>query len=164
MKLIPLTQGKFAMVDDEDYDFLNQFHWSVGSGGYPQRAVKTEKGWRPKRMHRDLLNYTTEANVMADHINGDRLDHRRSNLRLVSKAKNQQNQGKRSRKASSRFKGVYWASDIKRWRAYISPCTRSMRRQSLGCYTDEVSAAKAYDAAALKWWGEHARLNFPCPS
>ena len=55
MKRIKLTQRKFALVDNEAFEYLNQFYWSVDGSGYPQRATKTEKGWRPLRMHRDIL-------------------------------------------------------------------------------------------------------------
>lgn len=158
MKAIELTQGKVTIVDDADYEWLNQFHWSLGSGGYPQRAVKTDKGWRPRRMHCDLID--VPAGLVPDHINGNALDNRRSNLRIATRSENQRNQRKRTRKTSSRFKGVHWNSDMKKWGATIKPFTGSCTLH-LGCFTDEIEAAEAYDAAAIKYFGEFGRLNFP---
>jgi hypothetical protein len=158
MKLIPLTQGKFAIVDDDDFERLSQYKWQLGSNGYPQRAVRTPKGWRPRRMHHDIM--TAPPGLVHDHKFGNVLDHQKKNLRLATRSQNQHNQRKRTRKATSRFKGVYWAADIGRWRAHIK-AIKGQPIISLGCYLDEAEAAKAYDRAAAQWFGEFARLNFP---
>lgn len=159
MKEILLTQGYVALVDDEDFDWLNQYKWSIASNGYPQRATKTEKGWRPRRMHRDILKY--ESPQVADHINGNKLDNRRSNLRIVNRQQNNCNTGKRPRQSgvspSSQFKGVCWLTRPQRWGARIRA---DGKYHTLGTFKDEVEAARAYDAAARVYHGEFAKTNF----
>lgn len=161
MALIELTQGKFAIVDEADYDLLNQFHWSLGSGGYPQRAVKLKKNvWRSRRMHHLLL--PPKPGYMCDHINCNPLDNRRVNLRYATKSQNQRNQRKRTRKASSKYKGVHWCANVSKWRAMIKPSITS-KSTHIGLFHSEREAALAYDAAAIKYHGEFVRLNFQTP-
>ncbi|HYE17003.1 MAG TPA: AP2 domain-containing protein [Tepidisphaeraceae bacterium] len=96
------------------------------------------------------------------HVNGDPLDCRRANLIVRTVQQRVRNARKRratnGRPPSSRFKGVFWESWTKKWRACI---VVDGRKRSLGRYGDEIAAALAYDEAARKWFGEHARLNFP---
>jgi hypothetical protein len=93
-----------------------------------------------------------------DHVNGDGLDNRRSNLRVCTHAENARNQSSRTRMSTSRFRGVVWAKDRRKWRAMIGDNGRTVH---LGNFTDEIEAAQAYDRAAREMYGAFARLNFP---
>jgi hypothetical protein len=107
-------------------------------------------------LHRLLLNAPPELQV--DHINGDGLDNRRSNLRLATGSQNQGNSRKRRDGVTSQYRGVSWNKRAGKWQALLR---REGKLQYLGYFSDEEAAARAYDAAALEQWGSFARLNFP---
>lgn len=157
MKKIPLTQGKFAIVDDEDYESLLQFKWhahKIGRRIYAETAVHGIGGkWIGLYMHRFLLPDSKEA----DHRNGDGLDNRRENLRTATSQENKRGFQRKKIGASSRFRGVIWRNDRNKWRAQI---TVSGKKIYLGFFRDEKDAAKAYDAAARKFFGSFACPNF----
>lgn len=143
MKYIQLTQGKQAIVDNADFDYLNQFKWSCDALGYAVRhEQKNEYGDKPRKMvkmHR-LINKTPEG-FETDHINQNRLDNQRGNLRTVTKSQNQHNTKVPSVNTSG-FKGVYWDKKYKRWcaRAWI------MGKGIFGGgYKDKLDAVKAYN-------------------
>lgn len=156
MKLIPLTRGLQAVVDDEDYDYLMQWKWGADSHGYAIRAVYPQ-GKRGKqvriRMHRVIAG--TPEGMDTDHIDGNPQNNVRANLRVCSTSQNCMNRRPR-RTGSSRFKGVGWHSSKGKWGAYIC---REGKPQSLGYFDDEVAAAQAYNRAALSIFGEFARPN-----
>jgi hypothetical protein len=161
-RLIPLTQGQFTIVDDEDYEKLAKYRWlAVRSGRtfYAERAVKLWKGNRKRffnvRMHRQLLN-VPEGKIV-DHINHNGLDNRRANLRIVTIEQNTWNKRKKSGNCSSRYKGVSWQKSSGRWKAIIVYRGKWI---FIGYFDDEVLAAKAYDAKAQELFGEYAALNF----
>lgn len=156
MKEIQLTQGKVALVDDEDFDFLNRWKWYATRIGKTFYAVRSERIGRSNKrvcMHRAILQ--SQSGIMVDHKNGDGLDNRRSNLRNCSKVENQRNQGIRQDNQSG-FKGVCWENGKQKWRADISIYRR---RKFLGHYATKEEAAIAYNKAALVWHGDFARLN-----
>lgn len=157
MKEISLTQGKVALVDDEDFEFLNQWKWRILRGRhtcYAKRHGPRFAGARPTiLMHRSLLNAPTGLQV--DHINGDGLDNRRLNLRLATNAQNGQNQRPRT-DGTSRFRGVSWNTKAHKWVATI--CFHQQVR-CLGYYDTEIEAARVYDKMAGFLFGEFARLN-----
>lgn len=157
MKTIELTQGKVALVDDADYERLSQFKWC---------ADKTRNGWRAVRnslpddagkrklilMHYFLMGGRT------DHISGNGLNNQRSNLRLATNTQNTQAfQTKRAR-CSSKFRGVSWFRRDQNWRATLGVNYKQMH---IGYFSCEIEAARVRDAAALKFFGSHAQLNFP---
>lgn len=153
MKTIPLTKGKVALVDDEDYSVLIQHPWAAGGGG-SNYAVRYEKG-KAILMHRLIVN--PEVGQCVDHVNGNGLDNRRSNLRACSHQENMRNRRTTDVAGVSRFKGVYWEAKKRLWRARIAV---DKKYKSLGRYKVEEDAARAYDRAARVYFGEFARVNF----
>lgn len=156
--LVPLTQGKAAVVDEADAEWLNRWVWHYHHTGYAARSEnwQDERGrWRCRqvRMHRIIVG--AEAGAVVDHVNGDTLDNRRVNLRIASVFENTLNR-KRRRSGTSGFKGVGRIGGV--WRARIQI---NGQLKHLGCFQAEEEAARAYDAAAAVAFGEHARLNFP---
>lgn len=148
-KLIPLTKGKFAKVDNEDFDKLKDINWCYGDGG--KYVFNRNLG----KLHRYLMK--APKGKVVDHINHDTLDNRRSNLRLCSKSQNAMNT-KKINNCTSIFKGVYYNSRVSK---YISRIKKNGKDISLGYFDDEISAGKAYDLRAVELFGEFAYLNFP---
>jgi hypothetical protein len=158
-KQIQLTQGKIAIVDDKDFDRLNAHKWCAEK----QRTGKfyAARGiWIPPiihhvYMHREIMNAPKGLDV--DHIREqDTLDNRRSNLRLATRSQNMCNQRKRKDNISG-YKGVHWHNQAKKWQAQININGKGI---SLGLYSAVEDAARAYDAAAIKYHGEFAKTNF----
>lgn len=159
MKLIPLTQGKFAMVDDEDYEFLSQFKWCAQKGGltwYAVRRIALSVGvYKNITMHQFMTGLDG-----VDHRNNCGLDNQRGNLRPCTHSNNLRNKVKTKSATSSRYKGVSWHKGARKWSAGINPEPRT-NRLHLGLFVEEIAAAKAYDDAARKYFGEFACTNFP---
>jgi hypothetical protein len=162
MRQIPLSNSdQVALVDDEDHPFVSQYRWWLSNNGY---AVRTKPRSEPGRrgvilMHRELLG--VEPHQIADHINGNRLDNRRENLRRATDAENKLNTGKPShRPMTSRYKGVVYVPRVRRWRAVIKA---NRKQRHLGYFKEEREAALAYNAAARELFGEFARLNEVTP-
>ena len=150
---------RFAKISPQDAELILRYRWRVTHTPIGHRrayyATTRERGRMGRRikMHRLILNAPDGVHV--DHINGDGLDNRRENLRLVTPELNQANSRKHIVQ-TSRFKGVAWHKGANKWRAYIAI---NRGQQHLGLFDDELSAAAAYDAKALELWGEHAHLN-----
>lgn len=157
MRTIELTQGKVALVDDEDFDQVSAFRWSARKNRNSDTyyAVRTDRtsGKRTVLMHRFLLH--AQNSVEVDHINGNGLDCRRVNLRLATHSENQRNAARRSDNTSG-FKGVTWNKQISKWRAYIKVDGDQVH---LGYFTSKAAARNAYDEAAIRHFGEFARTN-----
>jgi hypothetical protein len=152
---IPLTHGYVAIVDNEDYEWLSQWRWNAAGSPPHLYARRIDNERRTIHMHRVILD--APQGIQVDHINGNRFDNRRSNLRCATHQQNQFNRGAR-RNGSSQYKGVSWIAKHRRWQATIAIDSRNT---NLGWFTDEVEAARAYDAAARIHHGEFAYLNFP---
>lgn len=154
---IPLTQNLVAIVDAADYDAVTAAgRWAAhrnGRGIYAVRNVDKPGGGKTLlRLHAFLTGWP-----LVDHINGNGLDNRRSNLREATKAQNGQNSGLSTRNKSG-FKGVRLIARTGRWIAEIRPNRKTIY---LGTFATPDDAARAYDAAAVEHYGEFARLNFP---
>lgn len=148
--VIPLTRGKFAKVDYDDVDRLatmGDWHFSNGYAlhNVPGRTSQV-------RMHRVIMDAPDDKQI--DHINGDKLDNRRENLRLATNAENQRNTKRRSDNTSG-YKGV-WQITNGRWRARLAVDGRDIH---LGYFDTAEEAAAVRDVAALKYHGEFARTN-----
>lgn len=153
-KLIPLTQGKFAIVDAEDYEELSKYKWCVSKYRRTYYAVRGSGG-RHVKMHRMLLN--APAGLMVDHRDLNGLNNRKSNLRLCTNKENVRN-SRPSLGKTSRYKGVY---RDKREKKFIARIEVDGKRYCLGYFDDEIEAAIAYDIKAMLFFGEFAYLNFP---
>lgn len=144
-----------TIVDDEDFEWLNQWKWSCHVAREYVYAAR-RLGDKTIKMHRLIM--AAKPHQLVDHKNGKTLDNRRStNLRLCDKRENNSNVKKRSDNTSG-FKGVCWKPKLKTWHAYIQ---KNKRWIHLGYFKEKESAARAYDEAAKKYHGEFARLNFP---
>jgi hypothetical protein len=166
---IPLTQARFAIVDPADYQHLAKFKWRLCKTKgknvlYAERSIRLPDGKYSRiLMHRQIIKdkltairSTLSANLVIDHINGNGLDNRRANLRLATVAQNAWNSKRRSPRSG--YKGVWLDKDKRLWRAAIV-CNR--KRIHLGYFKTKTAAAQAYDAAAKKFHGQFANLNFP---
>jgi len=157
MKMIPLSQGEHAVVDNDVYEYLIQWSWCADFMGNSFYAARGEGRWPHRKlvlMHRVIADAPTGMDV--DHINGNGLDNRRENLRVCTHAENQRNRRK-NKDNTSGFKGVFWHKNRKRYQAQIKICGKKIH---LGYFLDPAEAAHAYDEAAKKYFGEFARLNF----
>ena len=163
VKKIELTRGQFALVDDEDFEWLDQWKWYANWDSHIKGfyAVRNErkgeyKSFKQRRqiiMHRVIMNASKGMHV--DHINHNSLDNCKNNLRIVS---NRQNTHNRTKKSTSKYPGVYWHKQMKKWRADIR---LNGKHTHLGYFTDEREAAKAYEKALRKHAGEEliCKLN-----
>ena len=151
MKIVQLTFGKEALVDDEDYEFLMQWSWGFEpreNTGYARRKFYG----RTVYMHQ-LVAKRSGLIVKndVDHCDGNGLDNRRENLRPATRSQNNANQCL-SRRNKSGYKGVYWSSAAQKWAAQLA-------RKYLGLFEDPCEAARAYNEAATAQFGEFAKLN-----
>lgn len=162
---IPLSgkkaAGRVVLIDNEDYELVAPYSWYYWEevrprglhGPYALANYRREDGrWGILRMHKFLTGWPR-----TDHIDGNGLNNQRSNLRPAT---HQQNQGncRVTAGSSSLYKGVIWDAARGKWRATM---TQDKVSVFLGRFKEEIEAAKAYDEAALRYFGEYARLNFP---
>jgi hypothetical protein len=138
VKEIKLTQGKIALVDDEDFKNINSYRWAAHKHSLTFYAVRHPKGSREKltRMHNDVLGHKSGFEI--DHIDGDGLNNQRSNLRFVTRRQNLQNL---HIKKSSIYPGVSWSKKRKLWTSQIWINGKAKR---LGAFTNETEAFSAY--------------------
>lgn len=160
MKRIKLTQNKYALIDDEDFEKINQFKWYAHyyrSGWRAIRNIRKSNGrWTAQLMHRLIMN--TPEGMDTDHENHNGLDNQKHNLRVCTNAQNQHNQKLRQLgTTSSHYRGVYWHKAGKKWAAQIQLNNKQIH---LGLYPNEITAAKDYDIKATKLFGKFACLNF----
>lgn len=160
MKLIPLTQGYSAMVDDEDFEWLMQWKWraSVKSNTvYAITGIKCDGRRTSMLMHRAILR-VTDSKIDVDHGDGNGLNNRRENIRPCTHAQNLANSG--SRGGSSKFKGVCWSKGNNRWSAAINI---GGRIKHIGYFEKEEDAARSYNQFAEKHHKGFAQLNDVTP-
>jgi len=158
---ILLTQGKFAIVDPEDYYRLAKFKWHLAKSPTSSYAARWQrlqaKNTRKKIwMHHQVIHIS--KHLLCDHINHNGLDNRKANLRPATVSQNLCNRQKRKSKTRSKYKGLEWDKIQKKWKARIQ---LNNQRIYLGSFASEIDAAKAYDNTAKKYHREFASLNFP---
>lgn len=150
------NKNERILIDDEDYPFLSKFTWRLMRGyvcrtkNYRENKVKTTKAIM---LHREIMN--APKGMTVDHINGDKLDNRKCNLRICTQADNSKNRRISSNNTSG-FKGVSWISSRNR---YVAQIRINKKGITLGYFKCKIEAAKAYNAAALKYHGKFASLN-----
>lgn len=154
----------WTLVSDELFDFLNQWNWSAFRDShtksyYAARREYLGGGKKNAKFHKismhRLIMYAPKG-MQVDHINGNTLDNRKENLRICTNAENQHNSNKPKNNLSG-FKGVTWHKNIKIWTASIC---KDYKKIHLGIFKTKTQAARAYDQAALKYFGEFAKTNF----
>lgn len=140
------NSDKLAIVDKDDYDSLIKCKWYIRKDGYLNNA-------RGKLIHRIIMN--PPSNMVIDHINRDKLDNRKCNLRICNQSQNLFNQ-ESVRGGTSKYKGVHWHTKRKGWIAKIMVNKKLIH---IGQFKSELDAANAYNESAKKYYGEFARLN-----
>ena len=151
---IRLTEGKFAIVDPDDFEKLKNYGWYLSRDFYAYAHEETNGKRKTFCMHRKIMN--PQDGFIIDHKNRNKLDNRKANLRPVTHSQNSSN--KATKPHSSIYKGVSWNKGMKKWKSCIQHLGKYIH---LGYFDDEVEAGKAYDQAAKKYHDQFAVLNFP---
>lgn len=159
MKTIPLTQGKFTIVDDEDFESLIKLKWQYakrGENGYARCVMIDKNGAKIKMyMHRLIINPDKQSVI--DHIDMDGLNNQKTNLRICTRQQNLCNN--RKHRGTSKYKGVYFRGGEyghNKWRSCISHNNKTVH---IGSFATQEEAALARDMAAIKLRGDFASLN-----
>ena len=159
--LIPLTKGKFAIVDAEDFEWLNQWGWYVVKCDNKFYAARTQwisslprnKAAKRIYMHREILQ--TNKGIEVDHKDGNSLNNQKINLRTSTRSQNAANRGKQANNTSG-YKGVFWHNKANKW---IASIRLSNKQVHIGIFNKKIEAALAYNQAAKQYHGEFAYFN-----
>ena len=153
MREINLVNNKgVTMIDDEDYKLLSQYRWRI-SNGYAVTHMVINKKQVTKRMHRLIMNEPRKFEI--DHIDHNKLNNCKSNLRVVTHQQNMINVSNH-KNSSSKYKGVGWRKDKNKWESRIK---LNENRYFLGYFNSEINTARAYNIKAKELFGEYAHLN-----
>ena len=160
MKEIKLTQGKIALVDDQDYDWLNKFDWHARKSRNTYYAATNIQCLDGKQtviyIHQlilDQIHGYDENGLISDHKDRNGLNNQRYNLRRAAHGLNSHN---REGWGKSKYKGVSWNKYNGKW---LSMIDIKSKNKYLGYFNNEIDAAKAYDKAAKEIYGNNAVLN-----
>lgn len=155
MKEIKLTQGRVTLVDNSDFEWLNQWKWyaqNTKSGFYAVRKIRSADKDKCILMHR-LIMGIVDIKIKTDHKDRDTLNNRRKNLRASDHSQNMAN---RKASGSSKYLGVHWCKTRKKWTATI---TSNNKKKHIGYSDSEKNAALSYNEAAKIMHGKFANLN-----
>jgi hypothetical protein len=147
VKKIKLTQDKYTLVDDEDYEELNKHKWCAVKNGYNYYATRV-KDRKTIWMHRVIMNPPPHLDI--DHKNNNGLDNRKEKLRVCTRSQNSANR-RLGKNNTSGIKGIHWEGDRKKWRARI--CVDGKARH-IGRYSTREEAQEAYCEIAKEYFGE----------
>lgn len=150
MKVIKTNKGQDILVDNVDFDLASKYKWYIDTNGYAARSTHPGKMY----LHRYILNPT--GNIHIDHINGNTLDNRRCNIRLITHSGNMKNR-KRPKNNKTGYKGVSLSKSKEKCCVYV---TVNSKHIYLGTFLTAIEAAKVYDQKAKEFYGEFARTNF----
>jgi len=156
MKTIQLTNSdQVVLVDDDLFDYLNQWRWQLHSQGYVSRSTKSNGHITTFLMHRVIMKLLCTDKIQVDHIDHNKLNNQRNNLRYAT---NQQNHGNTNKNTvrSSKYKGVHLERKTGK---FIAQIRFNYRKQHIGTFITEIEAARAYNQKAIELFGEYARLN-----
>lgn len=155
MKKIKLTQGKYALIDNEDFELVSQYKWMLDNNGYATtwKYIPKYKNNRFTAMHKIILRYNKK--LRCDHKNENKLDNRKSNLRICTHGQNLQNRNKPINNISG-YKGVDFSKNLKKYRARICINYKIIH---LGYFKTAKEAGISYNKAAKKLHGEFANTN-----
>lgn len=159
MKEIKLPRGSVAIVDDEDYEELSKYSWSIDQWGYVRRSVydqSSKSGRSAVLMHRQVLGLLPDDGSIVDHIDRDPLNNKKFNLRLVSSSQNAMNRSLSSRNKSG-LRGVYWSEASKKWMAVIQA---NRKKVHLGYFVNKEDAYAVYCTAAKDMHGEYSSVDW----
>ena len=146
----------YALIDDDDYDEVSKYKWytkKTTNVKYATRWFIVDNKIKIEYMHRFILKVKNGFDV--DHINHNGLDNRKKNLRVCTRSQNNMNSRKRKNQ-TSKYKGVYYNKRDNKW---VSQIRHNKKTICVGCFLNEIDAAKAYNKAAKKYYGEYANLN-----
>lgn len=159
MREIELTQNKYTTVDNEHYDWLSQYSWHIKQAKNRSDYAKfttPRKDGKQKTIHMHQILLWCPQGYEIDHINGNGLDNRMENLRIVTRLQNSMNQHKK-KIGKSKYKGITYDTRSNSWQARIG---KNNQRFNIGTFKKEEDAAQAYDNKAKELFGEFACLNF----
>jgi hypothetical protein len=150
---VELTKGAEAIIDIDDLEKVIEGNWwHLSKAGYAAKHEMVDGKSTMIYMHRLVIG--AKKGEVVDHVNGDKLDNRRNNLRIVTQHQNCYNS--KPKGSTSKYKGVYFCNKRKRYYARIK---KHGKQRSLGGYSNEIDAAKAYNTAAVDVFGDYANLN-----
>jgi hypothetical protein len=155
MKIMAAYHSEEVILDDEDFEKVSKFNWFIDVRGYVVSSWRLNGKGGTYYLHRMVTSAPTGLEV--DHINHNKLDNRKENLRVCTRSQNARNTHKHVGNTSG-YKGVSIDNSRNRWQVHIKV---GKKRINLGGFDDVIVAAKVYDDAARKYFGEFAHLNFP---
>lgn len=156
MKVLLTKKNEEIIVCEKDYQLLKHMKWCLNNHGYP-RTWKYKKGKSLQILLHSLIMGKTNSRLVIDHINGNKLDNRRCNLRFANKGQNAINSPRKQGK-TSKYKGVTFCKKRKK---YYATYFTNNKTFYIGTYLTEIDAAKARDKKVYEIYGEFAYLNFP---